>query len=108
MKITMTKSSIGITREDGAETATYESGKEYKSQGKWQEEIFKGFIEMGMAHEVGGNAPVQETKAVRARTEDGKLKADDPITTDYNEAWVDGKSQKKPKKAKVNNKKINI
>ena len=30
MKITMTKSSIGITREDGAETATYENGKEYK------------------------------------------------------------------------------
>jgi hypothetical protein len=98
MKITMTKSSIGITREDGAETATYENGKEYKSQGKWQDEIFKGFIDMGMAHEVGGNAPVEETKAVRARTASGKLKADDPITTDYNEAWVGGKSPAKAKK----------
>ena len=64
MKITMTKSSIGIIREDGAETATYESGKEYNSQGKWQEEIFKGFIDMGMAHEVGGNAGPTETKKV--------------------------------------------
>ena len=64
MKITMTKSSIGITREDGAETATYENGKEYKSQGKWQDEIFKGFIDMGMAHEIGGNAGPTETKKV--------------------------------------------
>ena len=32
---------IGIIREDGAETGTFEIGKEYKSQGKWQEEIFK-------------------------------------------------------------------
>ncbi len=53
---------------------------------------------MGMAHEVGGNAPVKETKAVRARTASGKLKADDPITTDYNEAWVGGKSPAKAKK----------
>lgn len=98
MKITMTKSSIAITREDGAETATFEIGKEYKSQGKWQDEIFKGFIDMGIAHEVGGNAPVKETKAVRARTASGKLKADDPSTPDVNEAWVGGKSPAKAKK----------
>lgn len=94
----MTKSSIGITREDGAETATYENGKEYKSQGKWQDEIFKGFIDMGMAHEIGGNAPVQETKIVRARTSAGKLQGDDASTPDINEAWVGGKAPKKAKK----------
>tara|TARA_R110000764_G_scaffold132587_4_gene220438 strand:+ start:979 stop:1197 length:219 start_codon:yes stop_codon:yes gene_type:complete len=62
MKITMIKSAIGIVREDGSQTLTYESGIEYNSQGKWQDEIFKGFIDMGMAHEVGGNAGPTETK----------------------------------------------
>lgn len=100
MKISMIKSSVGITREDGAETATYEIGKEYNSQGKWQEEIFKGFIDMGMAHEIGGNAGPTETKAVRARTASGKLKGDDPSTPDVNEAWVGGKAPSKPKKSK--------
>jgi len=65
MKITMIKSSIGIIREDGAQTATFEIGKEYKSQGKWQDEIFKGFIDMGAAHEIGGNAGPTETKTVK-------------------------------------------
>ena len=100
MKITMTKSSIAITREDGAETATFEIGKEYKSQGKWQDQIFKSFVDMGVAYEIGGNANPTETKAVRARTASGKLKADDPSTPDVNEAWVSGKSPKSAKKRK--------
>jgi len=67
MKITMTKSSIGITREDGAETATYEIGKEYKSQAKWQDQIFKSFVDMGVAYEIGGNATPTETKTKRKK-----------------------------------------
>lgn len=67
MKITMSKSQIGITREDGAETGTFEIGKEYKSQGKWQEEIFKSFVDMGVAYEIGGNANPTETKATTKR-----------------------------------------
>lgn len=100
MKISMSKSQIGITREDGAETGTFEIGKEYKSQGKWQEEIFKSFVDMGVAIEIGGNASPTETKAVRARTASGKLKSDDPSTPDVNEAWVGGKSPKNAKKRK--------
>lgn len=67
MKISMSKSQIGITREDGAETGTFEIGKEYKSQGKWQEQIFKSFVDMGVAIEIGGNASPTETKAKRKK-----------------------------------------
>lgn len=45
--------------------------------------------------------PVVEAKPKRARSK-GKFKADDKVTSEVNEAWVDGKSPtKKVKKPKV-------
>ena len=37
-------------------------------------------------------------KRKRARTKDGKFKADDKLTKEFNEAWVGGKAPKKRKK----------
>lgn len=50
-------------------------------------------------------APVKEeapkpVEPVRARNEDGTLKADDKSTPNVNEAWVGGKSPKKKSAAK--------
>ena len=92
----MTKNAIGIVREDGSQTATFQMGQEYSSEGKWQDEIFKGFVSMGQANEIGGNAPVSETK--RARNSDGTLMGDDASTPDTNEAWVGGKAPIKKSK----------
>ena len=36
-------------------------------------------------------------KPKRARNEKGRYKADDPMTKEFNEAWVGGKSPKKRK-----------
>ena len=49
--------------------------------------------------------PVKEeasvvVEPVRARNEDGTLKADDKSTSDVNEAWVGGKAPKKKSTAK--------
>lgn len=96
MKITMTKNAVGIIVEDGSQTASFLIGQEYSSQGKWQEDIFKGFVSAGQANEIGGNAPVPETK--RARNADGTLMGDDASTPDINEAWVGGKAPVKKKK----------
>lgn len=62
MKIMMTKSQKAASSADGSTSMTFEAGKEYEPQGKWQEEIFKGFISRGVAHEIGGNAGPTETK----------------------------------------------
>lgn len=67
MKIMMTKSINGISRPDGAATMLYENGKQYTSEAKWQEKVFAGFIRMGVANEIGGNAGPTETKAKRGR-----------------------------------------
>jgi hypothetical protein len=50
-------------------------------------------------------APIKEeapvvVEPVRARNEDGTLKADDKSTSDVNEAWVGGKAPKKKSTAK--------
>jgi len=41
-----------------------------------------------------------EVAKVRARTETGKFKADDPSTPDVNEAWKGGKKPRKPRQKK--------
>ena len=95
MIISMSKSTVGITREDGAETSTFEVGKQYKSTSEWQGKIFKSFVNLGLAYEIGGNASVLETKGKRARNNNGQLVGDDPKTPNVNEAWKSGKSPKK-------------
>ena len=96
MKIMMIKNSVGVSRSDGAATMTYEANKEYNSSEAWQEKVFKYFVKNGLANEIGGNAPVPETKAPkRARNEKGQLKGDDPTTPNVNEAWEGGKAPKK-------------
>jgi len=92
----MIKNSVGVSRSDGAATMTYEANKEYNSSEAWQEKVFKYFVTNGLANEIGGNAPVPETKAPkRARNEKGQLKGDDPTTPNVNEAWEGGKAPQK-------------
>jgi len=67
MKIMMTKTAAGISREDGAETIRYQAGTEYEATATWQKKVFQGFVKMGMANEIGGNAGPTETKAKRGR-----------------------------------------
>lgn len=61
MKIVMVKSAKGASRSDGATTQSFNVGQEYTAE-PWQVEMFKGFVNSGLAHEVGGNEPVAETK----------------------------------------------
>lgn len=51
-------------------------------------------LQAGFALELGASKPK------RARTETGKLKADDPLTPDVNEAWEGGKAPAKKAKKK--------
>lgn len=96
MKIVMTKTTAGITREDGAETMKYLVGQEYEAKDGFLLKVLQGFVRMGVAHEIGGNdAPTETKKPRRARTAKGRLKADDPATPNVNEAWEGGKAPKK-------------
>lgn len=67
MKIMMTKTAKGISREDGAATQSYFANTEYEAQEQWQVKVLQGFVKMGMAHEIGGNAGPKETKKVTTR-----------------------------------------
>lgn len=67
MKIMMTKSAKGISRSDGASTMLYEAGKQYEGKEDWELRVLGGFVRMGVANEVGGNAGPTETKAKRGR-----------------------------------------
>lgn len=67
MKIMMTKSAKGISRPDGAQTMTYEAGKEYTADEEWQKKVLGGFVVMGVANEIGGNAGPTETKKAPAK-----------------------------------------
>lgn len=67
MKIMMTKSAKGINRSDGASTMVYEAGKQYEGKEDWELRVLGGFVRMGVANEVGGNAGPTETKAKRGR-----------------------------------------
>lgn len=67
MKIMMTKSAKGINRSDGASTMLYEAGKQYEGKEDWELRVLGGFVRMGVANEVGGNAGPTETKAKRGR-----------------------------------------
>lgn len=65
MKIMMTKTAAGISRPDGAATMRYQAGTEYTATEGWQKKVLQGFVNAGMAHEIGGNAGPTETKAKR-------------------------------------------
>ncbi len=67
MKIMMTKTAAGISREEGAETIRYQAGTEYEASEAGQTKVLQGFVKMGMANEIGGNAGPTETKAKRGR-----------------------------------------
>lgn len=62
MKVMMTKTAKGISRADGASTMAYEAGKEYEGSEEWELRVLGGFVRMGVAHEIGGNAGPTETK----------------------------------------------
>jgi hypothetical protein len=67
MKVMMIKSAKGISREDGAQTMTYEASTEYTADSDWQARVLMGFVKNGMAHAIGGNAAPTETKVGRKR-----------------------------------------
>ena len=62
MKVMMIKSAKGITRADGAATMTYEAGQQYEGKEDWEVRVLSGFVRMGVANEIGGNAGPTETK----------------------------------------------
>ncbi len=62
MKIMMIKSAKGISRADGAGTMTYEAGQQYEGTEDWEVNVLGGFVRMGIANEIGGNAGPTETK----------------------------------------------
>ncbi len=75
MKIMMTKSAVGISRADGAQTMTYEAGKQYEAKEDWQINVLGGLVRMGVAHEIGGNAAPAETKQAAPAKAPAKPKA---------------------------------
>ena len=100
MKIIMTKTARGSANQFGNETRLYNEGEEIILDQPWKEALARNFVVAGLAREVKVTAPT-ETKAVRARNDDGTLKADDPSTPNVNEAWEGGEAPKKrgrPKK----------
>jgi hypothetical protein len=66
MKIMMLKSAKGAARSDGAVSMEYTAGSEYTAEA-WQEPMFEGFVARGLAHYIGGNVAVAETKAKPVR-----------------------------------------
>ena len=62
MKVMMIKSAKGISRADGAATMTYNAGQEYIGVEEWEVRTLGGFVRMGVANEIGGNAGPTETK----------------------------------------------
>jgi hypothetical protein len=63
MRIMMTKSAFGISRKDGAKEYRFIAGEEYTATEDWEVNVLKGFVNSGVANEVSGNAPVNETKS---------------------------------------------
>jgi len=62
MKVMMTKTAKGINRADGASTMTYVAGQQYEGEADWEVRVLSGFVRMGVANEIGGNAGPTETK----------------------------------------------
>ena len=102
-KIVMTHSVVGFDNKEGTSSRKYLIGEILPTTRKWQKELAHEMIERGAAMEVQGNNEPSEIK--RARTDSGKLMADDPSTPDVNEAWEGGVAPKKklgrPPKNKV-------
>ena len=86
MKIKITKDIIGSANEHGSATKMYSVGDEIDCTHDWQKKLAMQFMEANSAEEVKTVAP-KETKKVRARTETGHYKSDDPNTPDIDEAW---------------------
>lgn len=61
MKIVMIKNTKGAARSDGSVTMAFNVGEEYTAE-DWQVKMFQGFVNSGLANEVGGNQVVPETK----------------------------------------------
>jgi len=102
MQITMMQSMMGAASQAGNTSMEYTEGQTYDMTMPWQIELAQVFIANGWAKTKGRKKQtkvVAPTEAkVRARNEDGTLKADDPSTTDVNEAWEDAKPKRKSRK----------
>jgi len=98
MKIKMLKTMSGSANNIGSVSMEYIAGQDYMMTADWQKAIAQVFIDNNGAELVGETIQkkvVAPTEIKRARTEDGKLKADDKSTPNVNEAWEGGKAPKK-------------
>ena len=95
MKYKMLSDARGAEDATGATVKVYRAG-EVLGGDEFSASIGKTFMEAGLAEEVKVVEPT-ETKASgkRARNDKGQLKADDPTTPNYNEAWEGGVAPKK-------------
>ena len=91
----MLNDALGATDETGRHTKVYKANEELPNDAFGQK-LGAIFIQAGLAEEVKVVEPT-ETKATgkRARNDKGQLKADDPTTPNYNEAWEGGVAPKK-------------
>ena len=62
MKIMMIKSAKGISRADGAGQHLRGVKQQYEGTEDWEINVLGGFVRMGVANEIGGNAGPTETK----------------------------------------------
>jgi len=98
MKIKMLKTMNGASNSMGSLSMQYMAGQDYMMASDWQKTIAQVFIDNNGAELIGDKIEkkvVAPTEIKRARTLDGKLKADDKTTPDVNEAWQGGKAPKK-------------
>ena len=95
MKYKMLSDARGAEDATGATVKTYKAG-ELIGGNEFSDSLGMTFMQAGLAEEVKVVEPT-ETKASgkRARNEKGQLKADDPTTPNYNEAWEGGVAPKK-------------
>ena len=95
MKYKMLSDARGAEDATGATVKVYKAG-EFIGGDEFSDGLGMIFMQAGLAEEVKVVEPT-ETKASgkRARNDRGQLKADDPTTPNYNEAWEGGVAPKK-------------
>lgn len=77
---------------DGLRGRTYAKNEIIKPVESWQYDLLNLFLDSGSAIELKVTEP---TNFARARTDSGHFIADNPTTTDINEAYVGGVAPKK-------------
>ena len=84
----------GTADGQGLSTKLYQLDEIVDASEDWQGDLMETFVANGWAMELKVDSPDQtaaepEVELVRARNDDGSFKADDPLTPDVDEAWVE-------------------